>query len=209
MSTDTTSRGRPGVRDADESPVTWAQSVVVLAATVGLFLVGGVVGAVIWASVAEPPTYPVDLPMFAGHPVPDGEGLDRTFNIEATFLLTAGGCSVVLGALSAVLFRAYGVVTVLSVLVGSVAAYVTMRSLGLGLGPEALAAQARGAGANATLLEPLHVQATGVYFAWPIGALAGAMAVLWALAPTQHPAHEQPAGLLRSGKRAPRERGLG
>jgi hypothetical protein len=166
-----------------EPPVTWAQAVVTFAGTVGLFLVGGVVCAAIWAAVVEPPTYPASLPMFAGSPVPNGEGLDRTFNIDATFLLTGGAGAVVLGVLSAALFRANGVVTVLSVLVGSVLAYLTMRHLGIGLGPEALAAQARGAGAHATLVAPLRVQATGVYFAWPIGALAGAMAALWALAP--------------------------
>jgi hypothetical protein len=167
----------------DDPPLSWAQVVVTVAATVGLFLVGGVVCAAIWAAVVEPPTYSADLPMFAGNPVPDGEGLDRTFNIEATFLLTAGTASVLLGALAGIAFRGNGVVTVLSVLAGSVAGYVTMRYLGMGLGPEALTAQARGAGAHATLLEPLRIQATGVYFAWPIGALAGVMAALWAFAP--------------------------
>lgn len=156
---------------------------VTFAGTVGLFLLGATICAVVWAAVVEPPTYPGDLPMFAGRPIPTGEGLDRTFNIDATFFLTAGAGAVLLGALSAALFRAYGVVTVLAVLVGSVLASLTMRHLGIGLGPEALTAQARGAGAHATLLSPLRVQATGVYFAWPIGALAGAMAVLWALAP--------------------------
>lgn len=166
-----------------EPRITWAQVVVTLAGTVGLFLLGGVVCAAVWASVVEPPTYPASLPMFAGRPVPDGQGLDRTFNIDATFLLTAGIGAVVLGSLSAAIFRRYGVLTVLSVLVGSGLAYVTMRHLGMGLGPETLSAQARGAGAHATLLGPLRVQATGVYFAWPVGALAGAMATLWAVAP--------------------------
>jgi hypothetical protein len=166
-----------------EPPVTRAEAVVTFAGTIGLFLVGGVVCAAVWAAVAEPPTYPASLPMFAGRPVPNGEGLDRTFNIEATFLLTAGAGGLLLGAAAGALFRGRGVVTVLSVLVGSALAYVTMRHLGLGLGPEALSAQARGAGAHATLLEPLQVQATGVYFAWPIAALAGVMAALWAFAP--------------------------
>jgi hypothetical protein len=157
--------------------------VVTLAGTLGLFLVGGVVCALVWAAVVEPPTYPADLPMFAGQPVPNGEGLERTFNIEATFLLTAGTGALVLGVLAGVAFRGHGVVTVLSVLAGSVAGYVTMRYLGMGLGPQALAAQAQGAGAHATLLEPLRIQATGVYFAWPIGALAGVMAAMWAFAP--------------------------
>jgi hypothetical protein len=166
-----------------EPPVTVPQAVVTLATTLGLFLVGGVVCAVVWASVVEPPTYPGTLPMFAGEPIPDGRGLGRTFNIDATYLLTALAGAAVLGVLSAALFRRYGVVTVLAVLAGSVLAYLTMRHLGMGLGPEALTAQARGTGAHATLLEPLRVQATGVYFAWPIGALAGAMATLWMLAP--------------------------
>jgi hypothetical protein len=166
-----------------EPPVTVAQAVVTVAATVGLFLVGGVVCAVVWASVVEPPTYPGTLPTFAGQPIPDGRGLGRTFNIDATFLLTALTGAVVLGVVSAAVFRRYGVVTVLAVLAGSVLAYLTMRHLGMGLGPEALTAQARGTGAHATLLEPLRVQATGVYFAWPIGALGGAMATLWVVAP--------------------------
>jgi hypothetical protein len=176
----------PTSHPAAEPPVTWGQAVVTFAGTGGLFLVGGVVCALVWSAVVEPPTYPADLPMFAGRPVPNGEGLDRTFNIDATFLLTAGAGAVLLGILSAGLFRRYGVVTVLSVLVGSVLAYFVMRHLGTGLGPEALAAQARGAGARATLLAPLQVQATGVYFVWPIGALTGAMAALWALAPEPH-----------------------
>jgi hypothetical protein len=181
----------PATSTASAEPrVTWAQAVVTLATTLGLFLAGGAVCAVIWASVAEPPTYPGTLPMFAGHPVPDGQGLERTFNIDATFLLTAGCGAVLLGVVSAVVFREYGVVTVFSVLVGSGLAYLTMRHLGMGLGPETLAAQARGSGAQATLLAPLRVQATGVYFAWPIGALAGALATLWALAP-------EPAGAAR------------
>ena len=163
--------------------MTWAQTLVTLAGTAGLFVVGGVVCAVVWAAVVEPPTYPGSLPMFAGRPVPNGEGLDRTFNIDATFLLTAGAGGLLLGAVAGTVFRNRGVVTVLSVLLGSALAYVVMRHLGLGLGPEALSAQARGAGAHTTLLAPLQVQATGVYFAWPIGALAGAMAALWAFAP--------------------------
>jgi hypothetical protein len=166
-----------------DPPLTWAQAVVTVAATLGLFLLGGVVCAVVWAAVVEPPTYSANPPVFAGQPVPNGEGLERTFNIEATFLLTAGTAAVVLGALAGIAFRANGVVTVLAVLAGSVAGYVTMRYLGTGLGPEALAAQARGAGAHATLLEPLRIHATGVYFAWPIGALSGVMAALWAFAP--------------------------
>lgn len=169
-----------------------------LGGTVGLFLLGGVVCAVVWAAVVEPPTYPADLPRFAGRPIPTGEGLDRTFNIDATFFLTASTGAVVLGALSAALFRRYGVVTVVAVLLGSVAALLTMRYLGVGLGPEALTAQARGAGAHATLLSPLRVQATGVYFAWPVGALAGAMAALWALAPdTPAPSQAPRADRLR------------
>jgi hypothetical protein len=172
-----------------QAPVTWQQTVVTVASTVGLFLVGGVIGAIVWAGVAEPPTYPSDLPMFAGRPVPNGEGLDRTFNIEATFFLTAGIGAVVLGMLCAALFRHYGVVTVVAVLLGSGAAYLTMRHLGTGLGPEALTAQARGAGAHATLLEPLRVQASGVYFAWPVGAMLGTMAMLWALPDHDEPVH--------------------
>ena len=170
----------------DEPPVTWPQAVVTFATTVGLFLVGGSVCAVVWAAVVEPPTYPASLPRLAGEPIPDGRGLRRTFNVDATFLLVALAGSFALGLVCAVLFRRHGVVTVLSVLAGSGAAYLTMRHLGFGLGPETLAAQAaqaRGAGADASLLAPLRVQATGVYFAWPIGALAGAMAALWALAP--------------------------
>ncbi len=166
--------------------MTWPQGVVTLATTVGLFLVGGAVCAVVWAAVVEPPTYPASLPTLAGEPVPDGRGLRRTFNVDATFLLTAAAGAFLLGLLCATIFRRHGVVTVLSVLAGSGAAYLTMRYLGFGLGPETLAAQAaqaRGAGADATLLAPLRVQATGVYFAWPIGGLAGAMAALWALAP--------------------------
>jgi UPF0716 family protein affecting phage T7 exclusion len=166
-----------------EPPVTRAQGVVTFAVTLALFLVGGAVCAAVWAAVVEPPTFSPRLPMFAGEPVPNVEGLDRTFNIDATFLLTAGAGAVVLGALCGALFRSYGVVTVLAVLAGSGVGYLTMRHLGIGLGPEALAAQARGAGAHAALLAPLRVQATGVYFAWPIGALAGVMAALWALAP--------------------------
>jgi len=166
-----------------EPPVTWVQGVVTFAVTLALFLVGGAVCAGVWAAVVDPPTYSARLPMFAGQPVPNLEGLDRTFNIDATFLLTAGVAAVVLGVLCGVLFRSYGVVTVLAVLVGSGVGYLTMRHLGIGLGPEALVAQARGAGAHAILLSPLRVQATGVYFAWPVGALAGVMAALWALAP--------------------------
>jgi len=175
-----------------EPPVTWVQGVVTFAVTLALFLVGGAVCAVVWAGVVEPPTYSARLPMFAGEPVPNLEGLDRTFNIDATFLLTAGAAAVLLGALCGVLFRCYGVVTVLAVLAGSGVGYLTMRHLGVGLGPEALAAQARGAGAQATLLAPLRVQATGVYFAWPVGALAGVMAALWALAPQPPPTSAQP-----------------
>jgi hypothetical protein len=134
--------------------------------------------------------------MFAGRPVPDGEGLDRTLNIDATFLLTAGAGGLLLGLLAGGLFRRYGVLTVLSVLAGSGVAYLTMRHLGMGLGPEALSAQARGAGAHATLLEPLRVQATGVYFAWPVGALAGTMAALWALAPEPR---TEPVAVSRGG----------
>jgi hypothetical protein len=176
---------------ADEPRVTWAQAVVTVAGTVGMFLVGATVCAVVWAAVVEPPTYPADLPMFAGRPIPTGEGLERTFNIDATYFLTAGAGAVLLGVLSAAVFRRRGVVTVLAVLLGSVLASLTMRHLGFGLGPETLAAQAQGAGAHGILLSPLRVQATGVYFAWPVGALLGAMAALWVLAPAPSPAADR------------------
>ena len=175
-----------------EPPVTRVQGLVTFVVTLALFLIGGAVCAAVWAAVVDPPTYSARLPMFAGQPVPNLEGLNRTFNIDATFLLTAGVGAVVLGVLCGVLFRSYGVVTVLAVLVGSGVGYLTMRHLGIGLGPEALAAQARGAGTHGVLLAPLRVQATGVYFAWPIGALAGVMAALWALAPL--PPEPPPAG---------------
>lgn len=174
-------------RGPDAPRLTPARVIVNVASVVAMFLVGGVVCAVVWASVVEPPTYPASLPSFAGTPLPDREGMARTFNIDATFFLTAGAGGVVLGALSAVVFRAHGVVTVLSVLAGSGVAYLTMRHLGFGLGPETLSAQASGVGADATVLAPLRVQATGVYFAWPIGALGAAMATLWALAPEPRP----------------------
>lgn len=185
------------IRDA-EPRLTWAQAVVTSATTLGLFLAGGVVCAVVWATVVEPPTYPGTLPMFAGRPVPTGEGLHRTFNIDATFLITALCAAVPLGLLCGTIFRRYGVLTVLSVLVGSAVAYLAMRHLGMGLGPEALTAQARGAGAHATLLAPLRVQATGVYFAWPVGALAGVMVALWAFAPERQYA---PAAVWGGGPR--------
>ncbi|MGH3354688.1 MAG: hypothetical protein ACRDOJ_02260 [Nocardioidaceae bacterium] len=169
------------------------QAVVTLATTAGLFLAGGAACAVIWAAVVEPPTYPGALPMFAGHPVPDGQGLRRTFNVDATYFLVASGGALLLGLVSATLFRRYGVLTVLAVLAGSALGYLVMRNLGMGLGPETLVAQARGAGTNATLLGPLEVQATGVYFAWPIGALAGATAALWALAPAPDLAMKPPS----------------
>ncbi|MGH3365895.1 MAG: hypothetical protein ACRDOY_01690 [Nocardioidaceae bacterium] len=166
-----------------EPRVTWGQTVLTLASTAGLFLVGGTVCAAVWAAVVDPPTYPGTLPMFAGRAVPDAQGMYRTFNVDATFLLVALVGALALGIACGAIFRRYGVLTVLAVLLGSALGYLTMRHFGMGLGPEALVAQARGAGAQTTLLGPLRVQATGVYFAWPIGALVGAMASLWAFAP--------------------------
>ncbi|MPZ60672.1 MAG: hypothetical protein GEU93_05125 [Propionibacteriales bacterium] len=167
----------------DEPPVTWPQAIVAVLVTAVVFLAGGALSAGIWSWVAESPTYPVNYAVIGDQPYPDVHGMLATFNVDGTFLIVGGVAAVVLGWCCAAMFRGYGVVAVVAVLLGSAVGYLVMRHLGLELGPEPLEAQAAAAEPGDVLHGRLEVQATGVYFGWPAGALAGAMVALTMWAP--------------------------
>lgn len=148
-------------------------------ATLLSFGVTGAVGAWLWAVTTQTPIYVVQR----GGVSVDAVGYAAAFNADAGFLLVAAVLSFAAGAVLAVVFRHGGVVTVLSVFLGSLLGLWGMHALGTALGPAPVVEQAADAEPGDSLSAPLEVQASGVFFAWPIGALAGAFLVLWLLTP--------------------------
>ncbi|MDP9444803.1 MAG: hypothetical protein M3P83_10860 [Actinomycetota bacterium] len=178
-----TSPEAPTSSRAGEPAVTWTQVVVTLLTALVVFGLAGVLGAVMWARTTTTPTFVVR----DGGIGLDAVGFTAAFNAEAGFLLIASALATVVGVVVATLFRRHGVVTVLAVVVGSGWGCWGMYAVGTALGPAPVAEQAATAAPGARLAGPLEVAASGVFFSWPIGALTGALVVLWLAAPSPKP----------------------
>lgn len=171
-----------------EPGIGWKRGLRTLTAACLLFVGVGLLGALIWSRVTNSPGYR----LINGRPALDELALGESFNADGTFLLVAGALGLVAGAVTAALFARHGVVTVLSVVAGAALACLTMNQLGTMWGPAPLAEQAAEAGPGAVLPSPLAVEAAGVFFSWPIGALAGAFVSLLVFAPRPKPLPPDP-----------------
>jgi hypothetical protein len=152
--------------------ITWRQAASTLTSTLFVFVLAGAVGAWVWAATTSTPAYRVRsegvLLEAAGYPA--------FFDADAGFFVIGLAVAIVTGAALAAVFYRSGIVTVLAVLLGSALACWTMKYLGITLGPDPVADQVATAQAGDLLSSPLGVRASGVLFAWPIGALVGGFA---------------------------------
>jgi hypothetical protein len=140
-----------------------------------VFVVAGVVVGVIWPHLVDPVTVTRDK---LG--VTTGElALSERFDNDGWYVLLALALGLVLGVALTAWRRSNEVVTVLAVVASALVAAWVSATVGTRLGPEdpnRVLAQAEN-GASAP--DVVRVSADGAYAMWPIGAMAGALIVLW------------------------------
>lgn len=168
-----------------------------LTISVGLFLLAGVVGAVIWQQIVDVPTYT----RMADNGSMEALELSRSVAIDGWYAVIAVVLAIVLGAVLTVRASGSPRLNVLALLLGSSAAGLLMLAVGHWLGPgdvEArLAAATEGDRVPAELVpnsgavDLLGVDVHTIFLVWPIAALVGAALVLVFGPP---PAEEQPPG---------------
>jgi adenine/guanine phosphoribosyltransferase-like PRPP-binding protein len=156
----------------------------------------GAAGGVAWAGLTEPAAYQVTR---------DGAYLDehslgQVFNTDGWFLVIEVALGCVAGGAMTYAWRRHGWVVVLAVLAGSCLAGAVAYLLGHALGPGDLDPRLAAATPGEQVPVPLTVKADGVYFAWPVGAMLGAVlaVVAWN---RQDPAAVQPVEVPRLRRR--------
>lgn len=159
--------------------------------TLLVFAVLGVAGGFLWHHL-------VTLPTFTR--TPQGGSMDQIqlagmIGIDGWFFVI-GGVGGLLAGIALMLRRgAVPVLVVLLLLVGGALASYLMLKVGLHLGPGDPASALTTAKDGATVPVQLRPQAHGVEFAWPLGALVGALLVLLFVSPrTPVEAVSEPAG---------------
>jgi hypothetical protein len=145
-----------------------------LAIVLGVFAALGALGAVLWNQLVDLPHYTrtaeggsLDQVQLSGI-----VGIDGWFAVIALVLGIAGGVALLL------LRPGEPVEMAILVALGGAFAAWLMLSLGMHLGPGDPAAALRAAAPGSHVPLQLKPQATGVEFAWPIGAVLGALVVL-------------------------------
>ena len=155
-----------------------------LATSVGIFLLAGVVGAVLWQQIVDLPTYT----RTADNGSMEALELSRSVAIDAWYAVIAAVLAIVLGAVMTVRASRSPRLNVLALVLGPSAAGLLMLAVGHWLGPgdvEArLAAASEGDRVPAELIpnsgavDLLGVGVHTIFLVWPIAALAGAALVL-------------------------------
>lgn len=179
-------RGRP------ETTSRWSAALWLVAATIGLGVVAAVVGGLIWATLANPPS----VRLQAGGGVVLGEvGLDQQAGVTLWFFLVGvvGGaiCGLAIGWFGARL----GWPTVVAVLVCCGIATWGSSLAGQHLfGPDPLA-EVRHASTGSLITLAVHVDSWVAYLGWPIGGAAAVLAVVLGWPKDQTPpAQTDPSG---------------
>lgn len=140
----------------------------------GLFLVAGLLGAVVWHAwwAPAPEGFVYDgTPYF---------GPDEEFRSTGTYVAVATTLGLVLGVVLAWLLDRDERVTLAALVVGSVLASISMMVVGHLLGPESASAVARGVADFETVDADLRVQPGPAWLALPVSTLVGAVVVLLA-----------------------------
>lgn len=148
-----------------------------VAAVIVVLAVIGVLGGLAWVGLTDPATYQVT----ANGAYLDEQGLGEVFNADGWFLVIGLVLGSVAGGLMTYALRRHGWLVVLAVLAGSCLASGLCYLVGHALGPGELGPRLRAAAPGDRVPVPLTIQAKGVYFGWPIGAMLGALlaALAW------------------------------
>ena len=159
----------------DRTPALGRDVVVVL----GVLLVAGVLGGVLWWLLWDPASY---LKTVDGGVMGEND-LSRRFAADGLYAVIAGVAGLLCG-LGLTWWRSRDPLwTSVALVVGSVLAAVAMALTGRLLGPGDPGAALAAAKVGARVPERLDVDAFTVYLAWPVAVLAGALVVLLGTAP--------------------------
>ena len=157
------------------SPATGRDVAVVL----GVLLVAGVLGGVLWWLLWDPASY---LKTVDGGVMGEND-LSRRFAADGLYAVIAGVAGLLCG-LGLTWWRSRDPLwTSVALVVGSVLAAVAMALTGHLLGPGDPGAALAAAKVGARVPERLDVDAFTVYLAWPVAVLAGALVVLLGTSP--------------------------
>lgn len=137
--------------------------------TVLALMLGGVLSAVLWSQLAEPPMASVRAAqVFTG-----GDELARQFGMDVTFAWTSVLPALPTGALAGALWHRHGWVQAVAVTVGGVAAGILAWRVGLMLGPGELSERLASASAGDRLPNPLQLDSLGLLLTAPVAGLTG------------------------------------
>jgi hypothetical protein len=140
------------------------------------FLVAGVVVGVLWPQLVEPVTVTrTDLGLQTGE-VP----LAHQFDQDAWYALLGGGVALLLGVALTRWRRAHETATLVAVVLGALLAAAVASLLGTAIGPEPAEVVLADAEIGDSAPDEVRVTAEAAYLAWPLGAVLGAVVVLWA-----------------------------
>jgi hypothetical protein len=160
---------------SDRTPAAGRDVAVVL----GVLLVAGLVGGVLWWLLWDPAAYTKTV----DGGVMGETDLSRRFAADGLYAVIAGVTGLLCG-LGLTWWRSRDPLrTSVALVAGSVLAAVAMALTGHLLGPGDTRAALAAAKVGARVPEQLHVDAFTVYLAWPVAVLAGALVVLLGTAP--------------------------
>jgi hypothetical protein len=167
---DTSTPQRPIDRPADRDAV--VRDVVVVLVS---FLVAGVAVGLLWPQVVDPVTMTrTELGLTTGE-VP----LALRFEHDAWYSFLGAGVGLVLGLVLTWWRRTHETATLVAVVLSSLLAAAVSSWVGTATGPESAELVLADAELGATAPDQVQVTAEAAYLAWPLGAVAGAVIVLW------------------------------
>jgi len=151
-----------------------------VALVVGLFVIAGVVGALVWEWLW---TAPVGVVVDHEWIAADEAGLQGQFDGTGWYVVVASAVGLVAGLLAALLLDRAPLLTLTAVLVGSMLATFLMLRIGAALGPADPLVLARDAADGSRLPGELTVSERSPWVALPAGALVGLALVFIGLTP--------------------------
>ena len=148
-----------------------ARGILVRAAalTVLALVCGGVLSAVLWSQLADPPMASVGAAqVFTG-----GDELSRQFGMDVTFAWTSALPALPVGAAAGALWHRHGWVQAVAVMLGGIAAGILAWRLGVTWGPGELADQLATASVGDRVPNALQLDSLGLLLSAPVAALVG------------------------------------
>ncbi len=139
------------------------------ALTVLALVCGGVLSAVLWSQLADPPMASVgEAQVFTG-----GDELSRQFGIDVMFAWTSALPALPVGAVAGALWYRHGWVQAVAVMLGGITAGILAWRLGSLWGPGELADRLATASVGDRLPNALQLDSLGLLLSAPVAALVG------------------------------------